>query len=209
VDSRSHCPAGDRLDRGVHLPGRPRRPIRREGYDRRTWTVTDDVFPDWVGTRITWALTHGENGTAVRFGHLGFASTGGSFARIGYNWAWYLNSLKDYLETGKGRPGQLFRANRTLSTFVLMQRMLRDLPRFPSPAVAAAVTAWFEQLGPNLVARGNPANPSRQLGNCGAETESAGYQIVTAEDLEAAVAMAEGCPILMRGGGVEVRELTG
>lgn len=76
------------------------------------WTVTEDMFPDWVGTHITWDLTPIDNGTKVRFGHRDYASTEGSFARVGYSWAWYLTSLKDYLETGNGRPGQLFGANR-------------------------------------------------------------------------------------------------
>jgi uncharacterized protein YndB with AHSA1/START domain len=76
------------------------------------WKVTDDPFPDWVGTRITWDLAPVENGTKVRFGHRDYASIEGSFASVGYSWAWYLSSLKDYLETGTGRPGQLFSANR-------------------------------------------------------------------------------------------------
>ena len=33
-----------------------------------------------------------------------------------------------------------------------------------------------------------------------------GYTIVTADDLDAAVAMAKGCPILSSGGSVEVAE---
>jgi hypothetical protein len=35
-----------------------------------------------------------------------------------------------------------------------------------------------------------------------------GYTLVTADDLEAAVALAKGHPLLRQGGGVEVGELT-
>src|SRR5215467_11126896 len=64
------------------------------------WTVKEDSIPDWVGTRITFDLTPVDHGTSVRFGHRDYPSTEGSFASVAYTWAWYLTSLKDYLETG-------------------------------------------------------------------------------------------------------------
>jgi len=67
------------------------------------WTVKDGV-PEWRDTHVTYDLTPADNGTKVRFVHRNFASTEGSMAGASYNWAWYLTSLKDYLETGKGRP---------------------------------------------------------------------------------------------------------
>jgi uncharacterized protein YndB with AHSA1/START domain len=76
------------------------------------WAVTEDPFPEWVGTHITWELTPLDHGTKVRFGHRDYPSIEGSFASVAYSWAWYLASLKDYLETGTGRPGQLFGGNR-------------------------------------------------------------------------------------------------
>src|SRR5713226_6682291 len=82
-----------------------------EPVRRVQWTVKEGV-PDWAGTHVTWDLTPADNATRVRFGHRNYASTEGSFASVGYSWAWYLASLKDYLETGKGRPGQLFSAHR-------------------------------------------------------------------------------------------------
>jgi uncharacterized protein YndB with AHSA1/START domain len=69
------------------------------------WTVQDGL-PDWSGTHVTWDLTPMDNRTKVRFGHRDFTSAEGSLAGASYNWAWYLTSLKDYLETGTGRPGQ-------------------------------------------------------------------------------------------------------
>jgi hypothetical protein len=71
-----------------------------------------------------------------------------------------------------------------------------------------AWNAWFERLSANLVDRGNPVFERRTLGNCGTDTELGGYTLVTADNLEAAVALAEGCPHLANGGGVEVGELT-
>ena len=68
-----------------------------------TWTPLEGV-PDWPGTRVTWDLAPTDGGTKVLFGHRGYASTGGSFANVSYNWAGYLISLKHYLESGKGAP---------------------------------------------------------------------------------------------------------
>lgn len=60
--------------------------------------------PDWPGTRVTWDLSPADGGTKVLLGHRDYASTEGSFASVSYVWAWYLSSLKSYLETGTGHP---------------------------------------------------------------------------------------------------------
>jgi YCII-related domain len=58
--------------------------------------------------------------------------------------------------------------------------------------------------------------PSRLCGHhdrlehlvCAAATELGGYLLINAADLEAATSLAQGCPFLQAGGGVEVGELT-
>ena len=78
-----------------------------------------------------------------------------------------------------------------------------------SPASAAAATAWFERLRPNLAGRGNPASETRRFGDCSNGPERAvAFTVISTDDLEAAVALAEAWPLLANGGGVEVRELT-
>lgn len=76
------------------------------------------------------------------------------------------------------------------------------------PATVAAWGAWFESMGANVAERGNPVYDSGTLGNCGAGSRPAGYSLVTGDDLEAAMALARGCPVLGEGGGVEVGEIT-
>ena len=64
--------------------------------------------PEWHGTHITWDLAPVEQGTKVLFSQCGFAidsADGNLPGRDG--WDFYLSSLKDYLETGKGNPGGL------------------------------------------------------------------------------------------------------
>jgi hypothetical protein len=85
--------------------------------------------------------------------------------------------------------------------------------RFPSnfrgsPATAAAAKDWFDQIANTVVSRSDVAVEARKLGACGGDTEPNAYTIVNADDLEAAVALAGGWPLLERGAGVEVRQLT-
>jgi YCII-related domain len=77
-----------------------------------------------------------------------------------------------------------------------------------SDDVMAAWNAWLEGLGPNLVDAGNPVFERSTLGNCVTDTVLGGYSLITADDLDAAVALAQGCPALRNGGAVEVGELT-
>ncbi len=58
--------------------------------------------PQWAGTSVTWQLTPVHNGTKLIFTHEGFAQVD---ERTRGNWVYFLDSLKSYLETGKGTPG--------------------------------------------------------------------------------------------------------
>lgn len=69
------------------------------------WRVEDPAPPEWSGTRVTWHLRPGEGGeTHLLFGHRGWETTENSFPAINYNWAYYLTSLKEYMEKGEGFP---------------------------------------------------------------------------------------------------------
>jgi len=93
-----------------------------------------------------------------------------------------------------------------MATFLIANRPPKGYTG--SADAMAAWNAWFERLGAHLVDRGNPVFERRTLGNCGTDTALGGYTLVTADNLAAAVALAESCPILESGGGVEVGELT-
>ena len=75
-----------------------------------------------------------------------------------------------------------------------------------SPDAMAKWMAWFEALGTAVVDAGNPVFSRSTLGNCGSDALG-GYSLINADDLEAAVTLAKGCPALAAGGGVEVGEL--
>lgn len=76
--------------------------------------------------------------------------------------------------------------------------------------VMQAWTAWFGKLGDALVDGGNPASKSRTIAADGSVRDDAsgpsGYSIIKADSLDAAVALAKGCPVLEGGASVQVVE---
>jgi hypothetical protein len=80
---------------------------------------------------------------------------------------------------------------------------------------AAAMTAWgtwMGSLGDALLDGGNPTGAARTLAPNGSTSEGgganpiSGYSLIRAVDLDAAVSLAKGCPLLGAGGTIEVAE---
>lgn len=64
----------------------------------------------------------------------------------------------------------------------------------PGAESGKAWQAWFESLGSSRIDTGHAVIATRTLGNLDAETRLGGYSVVAAEDMEAAAALAAGCP---------------
>ena len=94
-----------------------------------------------------------------------------------------------------------------MTTFLFSYRMPKGYVPRGSDAVAAW-TAWFEEMGTSVIDRGNPVFESASLGLHGSDTQLGGYSLITAEDLDTALAMTKGCPALTEGGGIEVGVIT-
>ena len=92
-----------------------------------------------------------------------------------------------------------------MSTFVFIYRSPKDYT--PSPEAIDQWTAWFESMGDHVVDRGNRVVERTTLGGGAVDTELGGYSLISADDLDAAVTVAKGCPILGHRGGVEVGEI--
>jgi uncharacterized protein YndB with AHSA1/START domain len=58
----------------------------------------------WAGTTITWRLSPVQRQTRLVFTQSEFAQVSALFAQTRFEWGYYLDSLKAYLETGKGAP---------------------------------------------------------------------------------------------------------
>jgi hypothetical protein len=93
-----------------------------------------------------------------------------------------------------------------MPTYVIVNRPSAN--HRPSSEMAKRWEDWFAQLGTRLVDRGNPVFHREVLGPADTSTVLGGYTVIGAEDLSAAVRLAESCPILADGGAVEVGELT-
>ena len=79
-------------------------------------------------------------------------------------------------------------------------------------AIMDAWGRWYGELGDAIVDGGSPVGAARTVGSDGSATAGGGtnpltgYTVVEAADLDAATAMAGGCPVLANGGSVEVAE---
>jgi uncharacterized protein YndB with AHSA1/START domain len=61
--------------------------------------------PSWSETSVTWQLIPIQEGTWLVFTHDGFTQVNEIYETTRRNWDYFLESLKSYLETGKGTPG--------------------------------------------------------------------------------------------------------
>jgi hypothetical protein len=80
-------------------------------------------------------------------------------------------------------------------------------------ATLKAWEGWFGQLGAAVVSAGDPFGPQvKSLASDGKVSEgpvgtlATGYSIIKADSLDAAVALAKGCPHLKAGGRISVYE---
>lgn len=93
--------------------------------------------------------------------------------------------------------------------FILSYRTAKSYTATAGTDEFAAWTAFLtDYIQPNVVDPGHAVRePSRVLGEAGQSTQVCGYSIVTADDFDAAMAVAGHCPTLRQGGGVEVAVL--
>jgi len=90
-----------------------------------------------------------------------------------------------------------------MATFLFSYRVPTDyVPGRPEGI--GAWTSWFASMGASVTDIGKPIFESSALGGLGDRTKPGGYSMITADDLEAALTLAKGCPALREGGGVEV-----
>ena len=78
--------------------------------------------------------------------------------------------------------------------------------------VMDAWTAWFTSLGAAVKDPGNPfSGQAKSIAADGAISDggggtASGYSVITADSLDAAVAMSKGCPVLQGGATITVHE---
>ena len=67
------------------------------------WEVTDGP-PEWIGTHVGFRLKREDDYTIVLFAHEGWHEPGEFMYHCSTKWATFLMSLKEFVETGAGRP---------------------------------------------------------------------------------------------------------
>jgi uncharacterized protein YndB with AHSA1/START domain len=67
------------------------------------WRCVDGP-PEWIGTIVTFDLSEQDGQTIILFGHRNWAEAVEFMAHCSMKWAVFLLSLREYVETGKGRP---------------------------------------------------------------------------------------------------------
>jgi hypothetical protein len=78
--------------------------------------------------------------------------------------------------------------------------------------VMAAWGDWMGRVGAAMVDGGNPVGQAATVGSDGSRSDGggpnpvSGYSVISADTLDAAVAMVAGCPVLASGGSVEICE---
>jgi len=68
------------------------------------WKTISSFRPEWDGTTITFDLRAEGSDTVLSFAHCGFEKADEVYALTTTGWGYYLVSLQQYLETGKGAP---------------------------------------------------------------------------------------------------------
>jgi uncharacterized protein YndB with AHSA1/START domain len=67
------------------------------------WRCTDGPA-EWIGTDITFDLSQQDDQTIIIFGHRNWREAIEFMAHCSMKWAVFLLSLREYVETGKGKP---------------------------------------------------------------------------------------------------------
>ena len=89
-----------------------------------------------------------------------------------------------------------------MAKFLFAYRVPRDYAS--GRETVTAWTSWFESMGPAWAEPGHGVTESSSLGNLGPGTRLGGYSVIVASDLAAATALAQNCPAVAFGGGVEI-----
>ena len=95
-----------------------------------------------------------------------------------------------------------------MAKFILTYRYPSDYETLADPESLDAWASFLREIGPNVVDPGWPVfEQPRSVGTTGTTTRLAGYSVIDVDDAESAAALANKCPTLSKGGGVEVGTL--
>lgn len=68
------------------------------------WRVTDRSVPEWVNTELEFRIFRQSDRAILHLRHSKWREDAKMFPECSMHWAIYLLSIKEFVETGKGRP---------------------------------------------------------------------------------------------------------
>ena len=74
--------------------------VKEANIDHEGFTKKDE----WVGTTIKWKIEESDAGSKIKFTHEGLVPAFECYEACQGGWNYFLGSLKDFLNTGKGTP---------------------------------------------------------------------------------------------------------
>ncbi len=77
--------------------------INLEPDKKVEWECFEDD-KEWIGTTFTFDLEEKDGDTILRFTHDNWKEETDFFASCNYHWGYYMQSLKQYCESGSGTP---------------------------------------------------------------------------------------------------------
>ena len=97
LEVRFHSPSGEELGMVtfVLIELNPNKEVR--------WRIESGP-KEWVGTDVTFSLSQDGDYTLILFGHRNWREVVEFMAHCSMKWATFLLSLRELVETGKGRP---------------------------------------------------------------------------------------------------------
>jgi uncharacterized protein YndB with AHSA1/START domain len=73
-------------------------------YELVQWRVIGGGATEWIGTELEFKIFRDEGRTLLHFRHSKWDPNATMFPECSMTWALFLLSLKEFVETGKGRP---------------------------------------------------------------------------------------------------------
>lgn len=68
------------------------------------WKATENGLSDWAGTGLEFRIFSQDGLTYLHFRHSNWRKDAKMYAQCNTDWAFYLLSLREFVERGKGRP---------------------------------------------------------------------------------------------------------
>ena len=104
TDTRGSCDVGGVIEFHFGTRGRVDMKVLELDSDKRVvWQVVDGPA-DWIGSKVSFELKQEGEQTTLLFAHRGWQEPSEFMHHCSTKWATFLMSLKEFVETGSGRP---------------------------------------------------------------------------------------------------------